>query len=284
VALEQRKGKPDSLQFHVCRRNIKAAATLAASGARCSPAFAITPKFAKKPRTYAQIIVNKPETISARRRVFRFSTACRNRHPELHSADPPDADRLTCVLLRKGNTELRKSTAQHVPSSATAGVDYRYRQTRVVTDGRCCASVWQSTVETDVMTAPSDRQLIETAKHARKHAYGPYSGFRVGCAVLDETDRLHIGCNVENETYPEGTCAEAGAIAAMVVAGGRQIRAIAIAGGYDDLATCTPCGGCRQKIVEFSDDATRVLLIDASGAWAEHRIDALLPESFRLPG
>jgi cytidine deaminase len=134
------------------------------------------------------------------------------------------------------------------------------------------------------MTVPTDRQLIETAKHVRKHAYGPYSGFRVGCALLDEASRLHTGCNVENQTYPEGTCAEAGAIAAMVVAGGRQIRAIAIAGGYEELATCTPCGGCRQKIAEFGDEATRVLLIDASGEWSEHRIEALLPESFRLPG
>ena len=133
------------------------------------------------------------------------------------------------------------------------------------------------------MASPSDRQLIETAKHARRNAYGPYSGFRVGCALVDEQDRIHVGCNVENVTYPEGTCAEAGAIAAMVVAGGRRIRTIAIAGGYDDLATCTPCGGCRQKIAEFGDAATRVLLIGASGDWSEYRIEALLPESFRLP-
>jgi cytidine deaminase len=130
----------------------------------------------------------------------------------------------------------------------------------------------------------SDQQLIETARRARERAYARYSKYSVGCALLDERGGIHIGCNVENETYPEGTCAEAGAIAAMVVTGARRIETIAVAGGYDELATCTPCGGCRQKIAEFADDATRVLLIDNSGDWVEHRIGDLLPMSFHLPG
>ncbi len=134
------------------------------------------------------------------------------------------------------------------------------------------------------MARVSDRQLIDTAIAARKHAYGKYSNYQVGCALEDERGRIHIGCNVENETYPEGTCAEAGAIAAMAVTGGRRIRTIAVAGGYDEITTCTPCGGCRQKIAEFADSATRILMIDKSGDWSEHRIADLLPESFRLPG
>ncbi len=133
------------------------------------------------------------------------------------------------------------------------------------------------------MTAASDEQLIQTAIAAREHAYGAYSNYRVGCALEDEHGRIHIGCNVENETYPEGTCAEAGAIAAMAVTGGRRIRTIAVAGGYDDVTTCTPCGGCRQKIAEFADDATRILMIDQTGSWSEKRITDLLPDSFRLP-
>lgn len=137
--------------------------------------------------------------------------------------------------------------------------------------------------EEQQVAAVSDRQLIETALAARTNAYGRYSGYLVGCALVDEHGRIHIGCNVENETYPEGTCAEAGAIAAMAVTGGRRIRSIAVAGGYDAIKTCTPCGGCRQKIAEFADDETRILLIDASGDWSEHRIADLLPESFRLP-
>jgi hypothetical protein len=90
---------PDSLQFHVRRRNLKAAAALPMSGERFSRAFAIMPKFAKKPRTYAQIIVNKPETMVVIRRVFCASTACRNRDPALHPADPADPDGPTSVLL-----------------------------------------------------------------------------------------------------------------------------------------------------------------------------------------
>ncbi len=133
------------------------------------------------------------------------------------------------------------------------------------------------------MTTISDQQLIDTAIAARQHAYGRYSAYRVGCALVDERGRIHIGCNVENETYPEGTCAEAGAIAAMAVTGGRRIRTIAVAGGYDEIDTCTPCGGCRQKIAEFADDTTRILMIDKTGEWTEHRIGELLPESFRLP-
>ncbi len=134
------------------------------------------------------------------------------------------------------------------------------------------------------MSTVSDRQLIETAKRARERAYARYSSYRVGCALLDADGRIHIGCNVENETYPEGTCAEAGAIAAMVAAGGALIHTIAVVGGYDELKTCTPCGGCRQKIAEFANADTRILMIDASGEWTEHGIEDLLPASFRLPG
>ncbi len=129
----------------------------------------------------------------------------------------------------------------------------------------------------------TDKQLIETAKRARERAYGQYSNYKVGAALVDEHDRIHIGCNVENETYPIGSCAEDGAIAAMVVSGGRRIATIAVVGGYDEIGTCAPCGGCRQRIAEFADDATRILMIDESGDWTEHTIASLLPSSFRLP-
>ena len=94
------------------------------------------------------------------------------------------------------------------------------------------------------------RPLIAAARAVRARAYAPYSNHAVGAAVLDEHGRIHAGCNVENAAYPEGTCAEAGAIAAMVAAGSRHIAAMAIAG--PGPALCTPCGGCRQKIREFA--------------------------------
>lgn len=127
-----------------------------------------------------------------------------------------------------------------------------------------------------------DDRLLEAAKNVRRNAYAPYSHYPVGAALLDEVGRVHTGCNVENAAFPEGTCAEANAIAAMVAAGGRRIAAIAVAGGRDGLAPCTPCGGCRQKIAEFADPATRILLLDAAGEVSTHRIGDLLPNSFRL--
>ena len=128
-----------------------------------------------------------------------------------------------------------------------------------------------------------DKQLMETARRARRRAHAPYSGFSVGAAIIDDNEQIHVGCNVENETYPLGTCAEAGAIAAMVVAGGKRIRTIAVAGGFDELAACTPCGGCRQKIAEFANADTRILMIDETGDWATYSIGELLPASFHLP-
>ncbi|HZX21931.1 MAG TPA: cytidine deaminase [Woeseiaceae bacterium] len=125
-------------------------------------------------------------------------------------------------------------------------------------------------------------ELMDGALAVRDHAHAPYSGYRVGAAVMDEAGRVHAGCNVENAAYPEGLCAEAGAIAAMVAAGGRRIRAIAVAGGHDTPGACTPCGGCRQKIREFADADTRIVLLDGAGATTSYGIDDLLPYSFLL--
>ncbi|MEO1247538.1 MAG: cytidine deaminase [Pseudomonadota bacterium] len=130
----------------------------------------------------------------------------------------------------------------------------------------------------------SDQQLIDAALMARESAYGAYSGYRVGAALIDEAGLVHVGCNVENESYPLGACAETGAISAMAVSGGRRIRTLVVAGGYNELGTCTPCGACRQRIAEFADDDTRILMLDAAGAWCQHGIDSLLPLSFKLPG
>ncbi|HEX2140298.1 MAG TPA: cytidine deaminase [Woeseiaceae bacterium] len=127
-----------------------------------------------------------------------------------------------------------------------------------------------------------DDRLLEAATNARRNAYAPYSKYAVGAALADEVGRVHTGCNVENAAFPEGTCAEAIAIGAMVAAGGRRIAAIAIAGGREDLEPCTPCGGCRQKIAEFADASTRILLLDADGTFKACGIDDLLPDSFRL--
>ncbi len=128
----------------------------------------------------------------------------------------------------------------------------------------------------------TDEELINAARSAREMAYCPYSDFHVGAAIIDENGSVHVGCNVENASYPEGTCAESGAIAAMVAAGGQKIATIAVIGGDPNTdRACTPCGGCRQRIHEFADAETRVLLRDDNG-WRAYKISELLPASFHF--
>jgi cytidine deaminase len=128
----------------------------------------------------------------------------------------------------------------------------------------------------------TDQELIDVAKGVRKHAHARYSGFYVGAALLDEQGRVHKGCNVENASFSQVSCAEAGAIGAMIAAGGKRIVTIAVAGGRDELVSCTPCGGCRQRINEFADADTRILTIDDSGEWQTYSMADLLPASFHL--
>lgn len=120
--------------------------------------------------------------------------------------------------------------------------------------------------------------LLKAARAAQSRAYAPYSRFQVGAAVLDEQGVVHAGCNVENAAYPEGTCAEAGALAAMVMAGGRRVQAVAVVGSGDSLVT--PCGGCRQKLREFAAPGTPVLVGDGSAVRARFTLSELLPASF----
>lgn len=130
--------------------------------------------------------------------------------------------------------------------------------------------------------AIKDEDLISAAREAREKAYCRYSGFSVGAAIIDERGHVHVGCNVENAAYNLGNCAEAAAIAAMVQAGGKRISRIAVAGGHSEIESCTPCGGCRQRIKEFGNDDTVVIVIDDSNEWREYSIAELLPASFHL--
>jgi len=129
----------------------------------------------------------------------------------------------------------------------------------------------------------TDDELLDAARNARDMAYCPYSNFRVGAAIIDEYGSVHVGCNVENAAYPQGSCAETGAIAAMIAAGGQRIVTIAVAGGDEDKTrACTPCGGCRQRISEFADTATRIIVKDDDNEWHVYTLAELLPSSFHL--
>lgn len=122
------------------------------------------------------------------------------------------------------------------------------------------------------------KMLMALASKAQKNAHAPYSNFHVGAAILDENAQLHASCNVENAAYPLGQCAEAGAIAAMVASGSKQIKQILIASPNDEL--CPPCGGCRQKIAEFANATTEVHMTTKNGVFKTVTFSELLPLAF----
>jgi len=120
--------------------------------------------------------------------------------------------------------------------------------------------------------------LFAAAKAAQGKAYAPYSRFSVGAAILAESGAIYAGCNVENAAYPQGACAETGAISAMALAGERRIVEMLVIGDGDGLVT--PCGGCRQRIREFASALTPVHIAGPQGARATFTLDELLPHSF----
>jgi cytidine deaminase len=120
--------------------------------------------------------------------------------------------------------------------------------------------------------------LREAALAVRERAYAPYSRFRVGAAIRGASGAVYPGCNVENVAYPEGTCAEAGAIAAMVAAGETAIAEVYVVA--DSPVPVSPCGGCRQKLAEFGAGDVPVTMGNLDGAETATTLAALLPGAF----
>jgi cytidine deaminase len=120
--------------------------------------------------------------------------------------------------------------------------------------------------------------LKDAARDVRENAHAPYSNFKVGAAIRTASGTVYQGCNVENVAYPEGTCAEAGAIAAMCAAGEREIAEVYV------IAECPapvpPCGGCRQKIAEFAAGDVVVTLATTDGIEKSMTVADLLPGAF----
>ena len=123
-----------------------------------------------------------------------------------------------------------------------------------------------------------NKRLIELSYEMMLNAYAPYSNFSVGAAILSENDKLFGGCNVENAAYPEGTCAEAGAISAMIAGGCKTIKEIYIVSKSENIVS--PGGGCRQKIREFSSDQTKIFLCNIKWDYKLFSLNELLPFSF----
>lgn len=129
----------------------------------------------------------------------------------------------------------------------------------------------------------TDDELIELARQAREAAYAPYSGFRVGAAAQARDGRVFTGCNVENASYGLCNCAERTALFSAIAAGvpAGALERIAVIG--DTADPISPCGACRQVMLELGGEAMRVVLANLHGARNSTTAGALLPGGFRLP-
>lgn len=120
--------------------------------------------------------------------------------------------------------------------------------------------------------------LLNDALSVRERAWVPYSRFKVGAAIRAQSGAVYVGCNVENVAYPQGTCAEAGAIAAMVAGGDTRIAEVVVVA--DSEHPTTPCGGCRQKLREFAGPEVKVTMVTLEGRSMTMTMDQLLPGAF----
>lgn len=130
------------------------------------------------------------------------------------------------------------------------------------------------------MNAAAPPEIAAELRRLLDHAHAPYSGVHVAAAVECRDGGVHYGVNVENAAYPQGVCAEASAISAAVTAGESRIRRVWVTSSLPDLIW--PCGGCRQKIWEFSEPGCEVVSVGPDGATGAHAIETLLPLGFRL--
>ena len=130
----------------------------------------------------------------------------------------------------------------------------------------------------DPMRAAPDPELLVLAREAAANAYAPYSNFPVGAAVRTADGRRYAGANVENAAYPQGQCAEASALGAMVAGGGGRVVEVVVAAPSEE--ECAPCGGCRQRLREFADQDTPVHLADLERVRRTTSVAELLPLSF----
>ena len=130
----------------------------------------------------------------------------------------------------------------------------------------------------------TNAELIQEAKIARERSYSPYSGFRVGAALLTKSGKVYHGCNIENAAYSPTNCAERTAFFRAVYEGEREFEKIAVVGALGDREpdeTCAPCGVCRQVMMEFCDPETfRIVLANGKEEPLEILLKDLLPYGF----
>jgi len=124
----------------------------------------------------------------------------------------------------------------------------------------------------------NEESYIAATKEAMSKAYVPYSNYPVGALIVTDNGNTYSGCNVENASFPLGNCAEASAIASMVNGGEKKIKTIYVMTKNDEGGI--PCGGCRQRIREFSDENTQIMMCSVDGVQQRINLSELLPNSF----
>ena len=124
----------------------------------------------------------------------------------------------------------------------------------------------------------NEENYIKATKEAMSKAYVPYSNYPVGALIVTNNGNTYSGCNVENASYPLGNCAEASAIASMILGGEKKIKTIYIMTKNDEGGI--PCGGCRQRIREFSDSNTQIMMCSPDGVPQRINLCEHLPNSF----
>ena len=128
------------------------------------------------------------------------------------------------------------------------------------------------------MISDNFQKLFEEAKKVRENAHVPYSQFKVGAAFLTDDNSIIVGCNVENAAYPQSQCAEASAIGNLISQGYKNIVEVVVIGSGNKL--CSPCGGCRQRLREFSKLDVQIHICNIDGHIKTSTLGELLPDSF----
>jgi homotetrameric cytidine deaminase len=154
----------------------------------------------------------------------------------------------------------------------------RLRELLDVGDGALREGSYSDALLASAQAGEPDPELLALARAAIARAYAPYSEFPVGAALRTTDGRRYAGANVENAAYPQGQCAEASAIGALVADGGGQIAEVVVAAPSTEL--CSPCGGCRQRLREFTPDDAPIHLVDLERVRRTTSLGELLPLSF----
>ncbi len=128
----------------------------------------------------------------------------------------------------------------------------------------------------------NEKHLCAMALEAMQGAYAPYSGYKVGAALLTADDRVYTGCNIENAAFTPTVCAERVALFKAVSEGVRDFGALAVAGGKDGVVSGAfpPCGVCRQALAEFCPPTMPVLVVEGVDSYRRYTLSDLLPEAF----